>query len=317
MDRRQFVVAAATLATAPRSLAAAFARPPLALVTADRQARLAVVELPGGRVQGYIRTAPSPRSIETVGLTAVVAHSDVGVVSLVGTRSLVVEHVLHGFEEPRYTAAHPDGRHAYVTDAARGEVVAVDVVRGSVVGRARVGARARHIAINPRRSIVWIALGSRAKELALVDVSDAERPRLARRFSPPLLAHDVGIAPDGRHLWVSSGDRDELLVYEAGTGRLLARPSGDWPPQHLAFAGGRVYVTSGWSGTLRVHRLDGRSLGTTVVPVGSYNVTHGDGWVVTPSLGHGSVTILDERGRPVTREQVATSSHDACVVRRF
>jgi hypothetical protein len=135
-----------------------------------------------------------------------------------------------------------------------------------------------------------------------------------RRFRPPFLAHDVGWSPDGRHVWVSSGDRWELAVYAARTGRLLARPSGDQPPQHVTFAGGRAYVTSGWSGTLRVHHVDGRPIRTNVVPVGSYNVQDGDGRVLTASLGRGTLTILDESGRTLHRAQVARSSHDACVV---
>jgi DNA-binding beta-propeller fold protein YncE len=222
--------------------------------------------------------------------------------------------VLHGFGEPRYTAGHPDGRHAYVTDAERGEVVAVDVLRGLVVGRARVGALARHVTIDPRATTLWIALGPKAREIAVVDVTERTRPRLVRRFRPPFLAHDVGWTPDGRRVWVSSGDRGELAVYDASTGRVVARPYGDWPPQHVTFAGGLAYVTSGWSGTLRVHRVDGRALRTTPVPVGSYNVQHSRGRVVTPSLGHGDVCVLDEAGDVLHTTHVARSSHDACIV---
>jgi len=312
MNRREFVVAAATLAFAPRAFASVGSR--VALVTADLEARLVVVDLPSGRIRGHIRTLPYPRSIETVGSVAVVAHSDIGAVSIVDGRTLRVKHVLRGFGEPRYTAGHPDRRHAYVTDAGRGEVAAIDVLRGRVLHREPVGALARHITINPSGRTLWIALGSRAKELALVDVSLRARPRLLRHFRPDFLAHDVGVAPDGRHVWVTSGDRDELRVYDRRTARVLARPSGDWPPQHVTFAGGLAYVTSGWSGTLHVHRVDGRPLSRTVVPVGSYNVQHADGWVLTPSLGHGDLCILDDEGRVLRSEKVARSSHDACVV---
>jgi hypothetical protein len=173
---------------------------------------------------------------------------------------------------------------------------------------------ARHVTINPAGRTLWIALGSKARELAIVDVSRPARPRLVRRFRPAFLAHDVGAAPDGRHVWVSSGDRDELLVYDARTGKLLARPSGDWPPQHVTFRRGLAYVTSGWSGTLRVHRVDGTALARTVVPVGSYNVQHGDAWVLTPSLGHGNLCVVDRRGKVLRSVKVARSSHDACVV---
>jgi DNA-binding beta-propeller fold protein YncE len=314
MNRREFVAAAAALVLAPRALVAGGASTPLALVTADLESRLVAVDLARGRVRAYLPTLPGPRSIETVGTTAVVAHSDLGAVSLVRGPKLEVVRVLRGFDEPRYTAAHPDGRHGYVTDAARGEVVALDVLSGRVLAREQVGARARHIAIDPAGRTLWIALGTKAAALAVVDVSVAGNPRFVRRFEPPFLAHDVGFAPDGRHVWVSSGDRFELAVYDARKGRLLARPSGDWPPQHVSFAGDRVYVTSGWSGTLRVHRVDGRPLRTSVVPVGSYNVEQGHGRVVTPSLGRGRLSILDQRGRLLRSERVARSSHDAAIL---
>jgi DNA-binding beta-propeller fold protein YncE len=249
-----------------------------------------------------------------VGRAAVVAHSELGVVSVIDARTLLVRHVIGGFGEPRYTAGHPDGRHAFVTDASRGELVTIDVLRGAVLARERVGDHARHITLDPSGRTAWVALGSKAAEVAIVDVSTATAPRLERRFRPPFLAHDVGAAPDGRHLWVSSGDRQELAVYDRRDGRLLARPSGDWPPQHVTFAGDTVYVTSGWSGTLRLHRVDGRPLRAVPVAVGSYNVQQGLGRVVTPSLGRGTLTVLDDGGRVLHRERVARSSHDACIV---
>jgi hypothetical protein len=135
-----------------------------------------------------------------------------------------------------------------------------------------------------------------------------------RRFEPPFLAHDVGWAPDGRHVWVSSGDRNELAVYGAGSGRVLSRVRGDEPPQHVTFRGDRAYVASGESGTLRVHRVGGRELRATAVPEDSYNVQQANGWVVTPGLGRGTLCILDSRGRVLRRETVARPSHDACIV---
>src|SRR5262249_57238153 len=108
----------------------------------------------------------------------------------------------------------------------------------------------------------------------------------------------------------SSGDRNQLAIYDVRRTRLLARPYADAPPQHVTFARGLAYVTSGWSGTLRVHRLDGRSLGRTVVPVGSYNVQDALGWVVTPALGRGYPTVCDELGPiPPPRENARPSPH--------
>jgi DNA-binding beta-propeller fold protein YncE len=312
VNRREFLVAGAAVVAAPR-VALSSARSTLVLVTADLESRVLAIDAGSGVVRKAIPTDAYPRSIETVGRFAVVAHSELGTVSVLDARFLWVAHVLRGFGEPRYTAAHPDGRHAFVTDAARGELVVLDLLRARVPARIEVGPRARHLTIDPRGSKVWVALGSKAEEVAVVDVRTPARPRLAGRFRPPFLAHDVACAPDGRHLWVSSGNRFELAVYDARRGELLRRPSGDWPPQHVTFARGTAYVTSGWSGTLRLHRVDGRPLRQLTVPVGSYNVQQGLGRVVTPSLRDGTVTILDDAGRVLHSRSVAKSSHDACL----
>lgn len=312
MDRRAFVAGAAALVASPRALAELAGRE-VALVTADEEARLVAADLATGRVVRHVPTLPKPRSIEAVGPMAVVAHSEIGAVSLVRGTTLKVERTLRGFGEPRYTAGHPDGRHAYVSDAKRGEVVAFDVLRGRVLARERVGSLARHITIDPRGRTLWVALGARAEEVAVVDVSRRTRPRLVRRFRPPLFAHDVGWAPGGRRVWVSSGDRDEVLVYDSRA-QLLRRLPADEPPQHFTFRGDRVYVASGESGTLRVHRVSGEQLRETRIPPESYNVQQAHCWVVTPGLGTGTLCVLDGLGRVRWRKRLARSSHDACIV---
>jgi DNA-binding beta-propeller fold protein YncE len=317
VNRREFLVAAAALPLAARLSPEALAGgDPVALVTADTESRVALVRLSSGWILGSIPTLAGPRSVESVsGRLAVVAHTAHGAVSLVDGPTLRVRAVLRAFAEPRYTAAHPDGRHAYVSDSKSGEVVAVDVVAGRVLGSAAVGGPARHITIDPRGRILWCSLGSKADEVAILDVADRARPRLRHRIRPPFRAHDVGFSPDGRHVWVSSGDRGALAVYDALSGRVLRRLPADAPPQHVTFARGRAYVTSGDDGTLRVQSLtDGRVLHTTSVPTGSYNVQEGWGWIVTPSLERGTLCVLDERGRLRHRVHVAPSSHDACFV---
>jgi DNA-binding beta-propeller fold protein YncE len=317
MNRRQFVAGALTLPFGLRAVADALGGgDPVALVTADTQSRVAVVELSTGRIMRSILTLPGPRSVESVaGRVAVVCHTAHGAVSLIDGPTLRVRRVLGGFDEPRYTAAAPNGRHAFVSDSGRHEVVTLDVVRGVVVARVAVSGPARHISIDPSGRTIWVSLGSKAEQVAVVDVSRPTAPRLVRRFHPPFLAHDVGIVPHGRHVWVSSGDRGALAVYDRRTGDVLRRLSADAPPQHVTFSGGNAYVTSGEDGTLRVQSLrDGRVLHETRVPVGSYNVQEAFGWIVTPSLDRGTFCVLDGRGRLRHRVQVAPSSHDACVV---
>jgi DNA-binding beta-propeller fold protein YncE len=309
VDRRQFLVGVAALAAAPRALAGGAGA--IGLVTADLESHVVAFDLGRARVIRRISTPAFPRSIETVGRVAVVAHADTGVVTVVDDRR--VRHVLRGFGEPRYTAAHPDGRHAYVTDAARGEVLMLDVARGRIVARAAVGHGARHLSIDAGTSALWVAIGTKAKEVVVLDLVESGRPRVADRFAPSFLAHDVGFAPDRKHVWLTSADRNEIAIYSP-LGERFGTVSGDWPPQHVSFREGRAYVTSGWSGTLNVHTSSGLHLTRTVVPVGSYNVQYGAGRVVSGALGRGTFTVCDADGRVLSEHRVARSSHDACVL---
>jgi hypothetical protein len=297
MDRREFVVLAAST---PFGLRAALtAHAPSALVTCDAESRLAVVDLGSFRVVRSIATLPDPRSIELVGSRAVVCHTAVGAVSIVDSHR--VAHVLRDFVEPRYTAAHPDGVHAFVTDSGRSSVAVVDVTRGRVLGRVALPGWARHITISPRGDRLWVGLGSASVHVAIVDTGPL---RHSSNLTPGFNAHDVGHAPDGR-LWITSGDARTLAVGGA-------RHDADLAPQHVTFASGRAYVTSGDSGTLHVQALDGRILRTTPVPIGSYNVQYGEGRVITASLNRGTLAVLNARGALLEVIQVAGSCHDAC-----
>ena len=307
MNRREFL---ATAAAAPTALRSGTARP-LALVTADAEAAVVVVDPFAGRVLRRIATRPDPRSIERVGDTAVVAHTAIGEVTLM--RGLAIRHVLRDFGEPRYTAGAPDERHAFVTDSGRADLAVVDIVRGVVVARLRLGGWPRHISIDESGRTLWISLGTEARQVAVVDVTRPTEPRLIRRIRPPFPAHDVGFVPGKGHVWVTSGDRGAIAIYEARNGRVLRRLPAGAPPQHVTFRGGRAYVTSGDDGTVHVQSVDdGRVIATTAVPVGSYNVQAGAGRILTPSLERGTLAVLDARGRLLRRIQVARSSHDAC-----
>lgn len=312
MDRRQFVALAAAVPFGLRTALAAAAAQPRALVTCDTQARLAVVDLAALRVVGHIATLPDPRSIELVGEHVLVCHTAVGAVSILDARTLAIRHVLRDFGEPRYIAGHPDGRHAYVTDSQPSGVVAVDLVRGRTLGRLRLGEWPRHISIDRAGRRLWVGLGSASRQVAIVDVSGPDMPRLVRLVSPPFRSHDVVFAPDGERVWVTSGEVRETAIY-AASGELLRQLPADAAPQHVAFAGELAFVTSGNSGTCRVHTLAGAPAArTAAVPSGSYNVQGGGDRVLTPSLDDGVLSVLNARGALLGRVQVAPSCHDAC-----
>ena len=316
MRRREFLLSAAggALALSTRGSFAAAGQAPLILVTADLEAHIAVVNAATGGLVRRVRTADGPRSIERAGGTAVVAHTDLGRVTLIDTATVASRRVAGTFEEPRYTAAHPDRRHALVTDSGAREVVVIDLLRARVVARVDVGGKARHVSLDPSGRRLWLALGSKADRIAVVDVSEITRPRLTRTFRPPYRAHDIVFTPAGDRVWVTSGDRRTIGIYDSATGALLRRIAAQAPPQHVAFsAGGLVaYVASGDDGALRVHGVDGRLFRTSHVPEGSYNVSRGGGYVFTPSLDRGTLCLLDHSGKVRRTVQVSRSAHDAC-----
>jgi len=307
VDRRRFLLATAAVALV-RDIDAFAAGQRLALVTADTESRVLAVGM-DGRVRREIATLPGPRSIQTVGEHAVVAHTAAGALTVL--RGLRVRHVIHGFDQPRYTAGSADGRLAYVTDSGHGDVAVVDVEAGRVLTRTTVYGPARHLTLAGR--MLWVALGSSAERIAVLDV--ARKPALVRFLATPFRVHDVGFEPSGRRAWVTSGDdhHRRVLVYERGA--VVRSLEAGATPQHVTFGGGKAFVSSGEDGVVRVYSLrEGRLLRTTEVPLGSYNVQAAGGVVLTPSLTRGTLCVLDGGGHVSLREHIAESSHDACLV---
>jgi DNA-binding beta-propeller fold protein YncE len=324
MDRRRFLAAAAAvpvgLAFPTRALGSALGgMSPVALVTADADSHIAVLDLHSGDVVERVPTVTGPRSIESVhGEAAVVGHTAVGVVSILSTEGgVALRAELDRFDEPRYTAVHPRARLAYVTDSAREEVVTLDTDRARVVARARVPGPARHISISPDGRTIWTALGNAASRVAVLDSRNPRRPRLARTIAPPFPAHDVVFAPDGRAVWVTSGSERVIGLYRPGSRRAARVVEAHAPPQHVTFAREKAFVASGDDGTVRRHRADGSLVREACVPVGSYNLTFDWGCLVTPSLGRGTVTFLDANGRVRQTRTIARTAHDACIVHVF
>jgi len=316
MDRREFLAAAA----APLLLGAApaFARPvggtPLALVTADLEAGIVAVELSTGRIHRRLATPADPRSIESVGhVGALVAHTGVGRLTYVD-QQLRVHAIAGTLGAPRYAAVPPGRMWAYVSDSARAEIAVVDLRRRRVAARVPVGGPVRHLSVDPAGRTLWAVLGNVAARVAILDLARPARPRLVREIRPPFNAHDVGFTPGGRRVWLTSGDRGRLAIYDARTARVVRTLRGDAPPQHVTFLGDRAFVTSGDDAVLRVHALDGRLLRSASVPAGSYNVQEGFGMILTPSLSQGTLCTFSARGARVDQVRVARSSHDACFV---
>jgi DNA-binding beta-propeller fold protein YncE len=289
-----------------------------AFVTADTEAHVAVVVMgaASGRVVRRIRTVEDPRSIERSpgGRVAIVGHAGAGVISLLDLRERRVRRVLRGFGAPRYTAFAPGGRLAYVSDGAEGEVAVVDVRAGRVLRRVAAGDGARHLSLRPDGRVLWVALGSSAAQIAVLDLTDPERPRRTGTIRPPFLAHDVAFSPSGRRVWVTAGREPRLAILSASTHAPIRILPAARAPQHIAFGPDVAYIASGDAGLLVIHTLtDGHIRRRTRIPRGSYNIQRTGSHTITPSLGTGALTLLDPRGRLVRSVHVADHAHDACL----
>ena len=86
------------------------------------------------------------------------------------------------------------------------------------------------------------------------------------------------------------------------------------PPQHVTFAREKAFVASGDDGTVLRYRLGGELVRQSRVPPGSYNVTFGWDYVISPSLARGTLSVLDRNGSVRAVRKVARAAHDACIV---
>jgi DNA-binding beta-propeller fold protein YncE len=296
----------------PASNAAPLGGQPVALVTAEAQNQLLVVDLPSGRVLDRLRMPSDPENVETTRSNdaAAVVSTRAGAVTLLALPNLRIRRVLRGFVSPHIAAFSPHGSYLYVTDDARGQLVTIGLARGRIVSRTFVGFGAHHMSFRRGRHELWIALGERARSIAVVDTRYAGHPRRMGFFAPGGLVHDLAFAPGGRRVWITYDDRSSIGVFDVPSRRLLASLPAGSPPQHVAF-GRHAYVTSGNDGRLRIFSLGGRLLGVAGTPVGSFNIGLGGGFVLTPSLSGGTLTELRESGRPILTKRVATTARDA------
>jgi DNA-binding beta-propeller fold protein YncE len=291
---------------------------PVALVTAETRNELLAVSLPGGRIVKRLRTPADPQNVETSDRTAVVVSTRGAAVTLIDVRRLRVVKVLRGFGSPHIPLIGRDGRFAYVTDDARGQLVVIDLLRWRVTRRVFVGFGAHHMAEDGPGNKLWIALGERARSIAVVDVSNPRHPRLSDHIDPRGAAHDLAFSPNDARVWITYDDRPKVGVFSASTGRLVRLLPAGSAPQHILFGpaggGGHAYVTSGDDGTMRIFSSrTGRLLRLVRTSYGSFNLALYGSFVATSSLYRGTLMEFDESGRRWLTKHVAPAARDLAV----
>jgi DNA-binding beta-propeller fold protein YncE len=265
----------------------------VALVTAELRNQLVVVSLPGGRVIRRIPVAPDPKTVSAApGGTVAVVSPGSGTVTVfsVALRRVAVFRDLRSPQLATFTA---DGKYLLVTDAAAGTLTSIELARMRVVGRVLVGTGAHHLAVSPNDRRAWVALGESANTIVVVDVADPRHLRVLRRLHPTALAHDLAFSPDGRTVWVSSASQPYVSVYGAASGRMVDTVPAGRAPQHVLFAAGHAYVTSGYGRSIEMVDPVVRTVVQRVVlPYGSFNLASAGPWLVAASVLNGEVTVL-------------------------
>jgi DNA-binding beta-propeller fold protein YncE len=261
-----------------------------------------------------------PTYVDATDRVVVVVSSASGTVTLLGRRTLRVIKVFHGFSLPHIPAISPDGRYAYVTDDGSGKLAVIGLRRHMLISRVFVGSGAHHLAVSPDERQVWVALSQTAQTLTLLSTVtatgkvDLGHPHVVGYIHPGFLAHDLLFTPGGKQVWITSADSSYVGVFKASTHRLMYRISGGAPPQHLVFANGYAYITSGYGSSIeQVNRYTGRVIRQVPAPYGSFDLDAGGGYVVTASLLQGTFAVFDERLRLLHVRQLAPSTEDVAL----
>lgn len=269
---------------------------PEALVTAETENRLLVVDVPSGRITRSIQLPSGPEYVAAAPGVAVVVCTNARAVALLEGPSLRLEMVLHGFSAPHIAQISPDRQYAYITDDGRGTLTVIRLRTATMTSTVDVGAGAHHLTFRPDGRRVWVALGESARAIVTLDSSNPAAPRILGRFDPGFSAHDLSFTPDGRAVWVTSADDGEVRALGAGDHRLMFDVPVGPPPQHVVFDGASAYLTSGYgSRILQVETLTGKLLRRAAAPYGSFEADVADGFVATSSLLDGALAIYSRR----------------------
>ncbi len=298
--------------------------PDEALVTAERENRVLVVELPSGRVVESIGLPRDPEDIAAAppawgkGRLAVVTSAAAGDVTLLEGRALRPVKRFGAFSAPHIVELMPvvGGFDAYVTDDARGTLSVIDLSRQRVTSTIHVGPHAHHLGLDLIHETAWVGLGESARAIVILSTENPARPRVIGRLEPGFDVHDLSFSSDGLQAWITSANRREVTVLDGIDEQVLFRVPVGPPPQHVALAGRWAYLTSGYGGVIeQVDAATGRIVARARSPYGSFELAADGRYVVTSSLLRGTLAIYTAHLKllrvvhlaPATRE-VALSS---------
>ena len=193
-----------------------------AFVSVAGGSRIAVVDVDRGHVVGTVRVPAGSREVAaTIDARRVLALSPVArTVTQLDGATRTVTRTFRGFGRP--AALVLDSGYAYVTDQARGLLDVLDLDRGVVAARVRVGPRpARLTLVNGH---LWVAHRG-SPRLAILDASRAGRPVVVDHANAGGPVSDLVEAGDGLSVVVSYPHSPLLGRIESVSARLVERRS--------------------------------------------------------------------------------------------
>jgi DNA-binding beta-propeller fold protein YncE len=313
---------------AARSVTAARALSPQALVTDEAQNRLLVVDLPSGRIARSVPVPADPEDIATSGNggLVIVVSSQAGKVTILNRDTLRTLKTFSGFQQPHIAEISPDGSYAYITDDALGTLTVIRLSDLKVTDTVAVGIGAHHLSFSPTERTIWVALGESAQQITTLStvtsrppgtpVTNPARPYVIGHFTQGFPAHDLAFSPDGRTIWITSAAGPDVTAFDTRTHRVLFRIPVGAPPQHVVFEGRYAYLTSGYGSTIeKVNARTGAVITRAPAPYGSFELDAGDGYVLSASLLRGTLAIYTPNLRLLHVSKLAPAAREVAISR--
>ncbi len=318
------VASARPVAPAPatRPARAPNAPPEQALVTAETENRLLVVDLPSGRVVNRIPLPADPEDIAATSPAwgkarlAVVTSAASGKVSLLEGQALRPVKEFGGMRSPHIVELWPVpyGFDAYVTDDARGTLTVINLRTRRVTSTIHVGAGAHHMGLDLIHQAAWVALGESGTRIVILGTQNVAHPNVLGRFDPGFEVHDLAFSDDDLKIWITASNRSDVTVFDGIDQQVLFRVPVGPPPQHVALTDRYGYLTSGYGSTIeQVDARTGRILHRARTPYGSFELAADDRYVVVSSLLRGTLAIYTPQLEPLRVVHLAPATREVAL----
>jgi DNA-binding beta-propeller fold protein YncE len=290
---------------------------PVAFVSAEHSSQLVAVNLATKRVIARIPVARGPHNVAdaVVGRRpyVLVTSPPAGAVTLLDAVSRKVVKVFRGFGSPHDVEV--EGRRAYVTDEARGQLVVIGLRSRRVLARINVGPRPHDVAIG---DVAVVTHGRASTYLTLVP-RNLGRARAVRRISAHGAPHDVAKQPDTANVYLTYWDSGAVGALDWGRARLRWKRRVGSLVHHVAFdyyAGNRLWVTDHATGhAYLLSARNGRVLRSLAgCPGGAHHMAlGGTAWIAIACDAADAVAVYNTRTWRRTLVSVGAHPHGVAV----